>query len=420
MRAPTFSVVQVPVLLLILALAAPSRLAAQEATLVPQPSNPPVIVAEGTVSLGSEALAWQVTWRETHVSPNATPEPNVPVGFVVADTQAVDLSVRPAGDEPEHVPARDAGFTPGGFRQVRSDGASPAPYYAIVLVPGPADPTAGGNDPNLLLLSAGFPVPSAESRLQLWAGLLAPSATWTVPQSDAIVALLVTSGAIEVQAAGATASQTVVAGEAAAVPPGSGVSVRGSAEAVVYAAVILDEASVTPTAAPINSGPRRTPTPTATSAPSRRDPTPTPLVTPTSVAPTLEPSPTVTPTSVPLDSDGDGLTDQDEAMRGTNPLSNDSDGDGVFDGYEVSVGLNPLSPDSDGDGVSDYDELANETVDPGSGDADGDGLTDGFEEQVSLTDPNDADTDDDGVSDGEEWNRGTDPLVPDNPSDVLR
>ena len=101
----------------------------------------------------------------------------------------------------------------------------------------------------------------------------------------------------------------------------------------------------------------------------------------------MAPSPTVTPTNVPLDSDGDGLTDDDETTRGTNPMSNDSDGDGVFDGYEVSVGLNPLSPDSDGDGVSDYDEVANETVDPGSGDADGDGLTDGFEGQVSLTNP---------------------------------
>lgn len=420
MRAATFPMPHWPVLLLILTLAAPTRLAAQEATLVPQPANPPVIVAEGMASLGSEDLAWQVTWREAHVSPYATPEPNVPVGFVVADTQAVEVSVRPAGDAPEQVPARDAGFTPGGFRQVRSEGASPAPYYAIVLVPGSGEPTAGEDDPNLLLLSDGFPVLSGVSRLQLWAGLLAPLATWTLPHSEAVVALLVTSGAIEVEAAGAPGPLTLVAGEAAAVPPGSGVSVRGSAEAVVYAAVILDEASVTPTAAPINSGPRRTPTPTATSAPSRRDPTPTPFVMPTSVATTPEPSPTLTPTSVPLDSDGDGLTDEDEAARGTNPMSNDSDGDGVFDGYEGSVGLNPLSPDSDGDGVSDYDELANEAADPGSGDADGDGLTDGFEGQVSLTDPNDPDSDDDRVSDGEEWNRGTDPLVPDSAGDGLR
>ena len=58
MRAPTYPVVQFPVLLLILALAAPSRLAAQEATLVPQPSNPPVIVAEGTVVFVAGQIGW--------------------------------------------------------------------------------------------------------------------------------------------------------------------------------------------------------------------------------------------------------------------------------------------------------------------------------------------------------------------------
>lgn len=396
--------------LLIIALVAPPGIAAQDATMVPQPSQPPVIVAEGTASLGTDDLAWEVTRRESHVSSLATPEPNVPVGFVVADTGPVDLSVKPAGDDPEHVPARDAGFTPAGFRQVRSDGAAPVPYYAIVLVPTPDETTAGGSDPNLLLMSDGFPVPSGESRLQLWAGLLSPPGTWTLPGSDAPVALLVTSGAVEVQVSGAPDSLTLVAGEAGAVPPGSVVTVRGSAEAVVYATVILPETEVTPTAAPTSAGPRRTPAPSPTSVSAA----PTPTATSTS-----EPTATVTPTSVPVDSDGDGLTDQDEAARGTSPTSNDSDGDGVFDGYEVSVGLNPLSADSDGDGVNDYDEVANETVDPGSGDADGDELTDGFEDQVSLTNPNDADSDDDGLSDGDEWNLGTDPLVPDSDGDGL-
>lgn len=396
--------------LVIAALATPPGLVAQEATEVPQPGNPPKLVAEGTASPGSENLAWEVTRRESHVSPMATPEPNVPIGFVVADTETVTLSVRPAGDEPEQVPARDAGFMPAGFRQVRSAGPSAVPYYAIVLIPPPDDTTVAGNDPNLLLQSDGFPVPSAESRLQLWAALLAPTETWTLPASEVPVALLVTDGAVEVKAAGEPDTATLVAGEAGVVPPGSVVSVRGSAKAIVYATVILEEASITPTALPTSSGPRRTPVPTSTSASPGQDPSST-------VTPTMAPSPTVTPTNVPLDSDGDGLTDDDETTRGTNPMSNDSDGDGVFDGYEVSVGLNPLSPDSDGDGVSDYDEVANETVDPGSGDADGDGLTDGFEGQVSLTNPNDADSDDDGLGDGDEWNRGTNPLVPDSDGD---
>ncbi len=42
------------------------------------------------------------------------------------------------------------------------------------------------------------------------------------------------------------------------------------------------------------------------------------------------------------DTDGDGLTDQEEEDLGTNPLNPDSDFDGLSDGYEVSLGLNPL------------------------------------------------------------------------------
>jgi hypothetical protein len=387
--------------------------AAQETTIVPQPSDPPVIVAEGKATLGSEELAWQVTRRATHTSPFQTPEPEVPVGFVIADTEEVALSDQGNGSDPELVPAGDAGFTLAGFRQVRSDGASPAPYFAMSLIPVLANPGIAVSDLELLLLGDGFQAPAGESRLQLWGGRLAPAASWTLPQSEVIIALLVTSGAVEIQAEGAPEPVTLVAGEADAVPGGSVVSVRGSAEAVVYAAVIINEASVTPTMFPTQVGPRRTPIPTATTVPPRREPTPT------STQMAME-EPTIVPTAVSLDSDADGLTDLDEAALGTNPLSNDSDGDGVFDGYEVSLGLNPLSSDSDGDGMSDYDELNTDTEDPGSGDADGDGLTDGFEEQVTGTNPNDADSDDDGISDGEEWNTGTDPLDPGDPIDVIR
>ena len=42
-----------------------------------------------------------------------------------------------------------------------------------------------------------------------------------------------------------------------------------------------------------------------------------------------------------LDSDGDGLTDADEATRGTNPNLKDTDSDGVTDGREVADGTNP-------------------------------------------------------------------------------
>ena len=69
------------------------------------------------------------------------------------------------------------------------------------------------------------------------------------------------------------------------------------------------------------------------------------------------PGTTLTTTGA-VDSDQDGLSDEDEATRGTDPLVADSDGDGLNDGSEVNTHLtNPLSADTDGDGFSDNGEI---------------------------------------------------------------
>ncbi|MTB91299.1 YSIRK-type signal peptide-containing protein, partial [Streptococcus sp. zg-36] len=109
------------------------------------------------------------------------------------------------------------------------------------------------------------------------------------------------------------------------------------------------------------------------------------------------------------DSDGDGVNDGDEKTNGTDPLKSDSDGDGLSDGKEKELGTDPLKADSDGDGVNDGDEKANGT-DPLKADSDEDGLSDGKEKELG-TDPTKADTDGDGVNDGEEVDKGTDPKV---------
>lgn len=75
------------------------------------------------------------------------------------------------------------------------------------------------------------------------------------------------------------------------------------------------------------------------------------------------------------------------------------------------------SLDSDGDGLSD-DEEAELGTDPRNPDSDGDGLKDGEEVNRYRTDPLDDDTDDDGYGDGEEVKEiKSDPLDPDDPPD---
>ncbi len=122
----------------------------------------------------------------------------------------------------------------------------------------------------------------------------------------------------------------------------------------------------------------------------------------------------------PIDTDGDGVTDDEEIARGTDPNSADSDGDGVSDGEEAELGTDPLSSDSDNDGLSDGDEVNSHNTDPMNPDTDGDGLSDGDEVNKYRTDPLDAngDADDDGVSDVDEINTyNTDPNNADSDGD---
>ncbi len=76
------------------------------------------------------------------------------------------------------------------------------------------------------------------------------------------------------------------------------------------------------------------------------------------------------------DPDGDGLTNLEEYLSGTNPLMNDTDNDGVRDADE----------DTDGDGLSNADELVKYGTMPNQVDTDDDGVTD-KEEVTGKVDP---------------------------------
>ncbi len=103
------------------------------------------------------------------------------------------------------------------------------------------------------------------------------------------------------------------------------------------------------------------------------------------------------------DSDDDDLTDSEEVALGTNPNLADSDGGGVSDGAEVKVdGTNPLDAgddvqtDRDGDGLTDSEETVLGT-DPDDPDSDDDGYSDGQEidDGTNPLDPDDPGSPDD-------------------------
>ncbi|MEN3943019.1 RHS repeat-associated core domain-containing protein [Prosthecobacter sp. SYSU 5D2] len=132
----------------------------------------------------------------------------------------------------------------------------------------------------------------------------------------------------------------------------------------------------------------------------------------------------------PLDSDGDGLTDDDEVyVFYTDPWLADSDGDGLYDGEEIMYGTDPWKIDTDDDGLTDLDELAVYFSDPNNPhslsslyldslmvdvtDSDNDGIPDAIENfyapAMSSINPEDAqgDLDADHTSNLQEYLQGT-------------
>jgi hypothetical protein len=109
------------------------------------------------------------------------------------------------------------------------------------------------------------------------------------------------------------------------------------------------------------------------------------------------------------DSDGDGLTDSEEDILGTDPLNRDTDGDGFNDLLEHRLrtsGLDPVDP-SDADCALDVDKQ----------DSDGDGLRD-CEERYLGTRSKRFDTDFDGVPDYPEVWFDTLPTIDDLAQDL--
>ena len=113
------------------------------------------------------------------------------------------------------------------------------------------------------------------------------------------------------------------------------------------------------------------------------------------------------------DPDGDGLNNQTEFTRRTNPTATDSDADGLGDAVETDTGT--------------YVSAANTGTKPTVPDTDGDGLNDGAETNTGTfvsamnagTNPHAVDSDSDKFMDGEEVRRGFNPTAaPSHPPEV--
>jgi serine/threonine protein kinase len=99
-------------------------------------------------------------------------------------------------------------------------------------------------------------------------------------------------------------------------------------------------------------------------------------------------------------------------IAATAAIEGDADGDGLSNQQEELLGTDPELPDSDGDGLTDGEEMLTIGSDPRKRDSDGDILLDGDEVNLYGTDPTQTDTDGDGMDDGIEIAQGSDPLTP--------
>jgi len=96
----------------------------------------------------------------------------------------------------------------------------------------------------------------------------------------------------------------------------------------------------------------------------------------------------------PLDSDGDGLPDDEEPDWNTDPFDPDTDKDGLSDGEEVYEWKTvPTNPDTDHDALTDgFDEVHKYGTHPLVRDTDGGGVADGhevIEDDTNPLDPSD-------------------------------
>lgn len=364
------------------------------------------VVANGVISLEEGPSRWHITRHIAEAGGNPT-EITSP-GFVLAENTPILVTDQASGNRYRLASGEALMLHRGTEVTVETFGA-PDSFVFIHLVPDEAEPLANAAD--RILTSASFPVQGGDYDADLLRDVLEEGEASSIPAGALPTSLYILRG--EVSITSGNDERTLEAGESATFS--GDLEITAVADGSVFyagfvgASVPEVETAATPVpATPEPATPEATPL-TATPTPAPPTPTPEPdPATPTPAPPTPTPEPTA---DTAVDSDGDGLTDIQEANLGTDPANPDTDDDGISDGDEINVGgSDPLNLDTDGDLLYDGGELLFLTaiLDP---DTDDDFLSDGSEVYIYGTNPTNADTDGDGVPDGVEISNGTNPLA---------
>ncbi|HEU5433390.1 MAG TPA: hypothetical protein VFU81_17125, partial [Thermomicrobiales bacterium] len=362
-------------------------------------------------------LAGPVVWRvrEVSLAPNGGVEAG-PASFTLQRTGASTVRDEQTGRRARLEPGEAYYMAANAPYSRSAAGSDQSSVWVIELVPPDVAAQASGGT----VLFASQPVqtyPQGAFDTELHRGVLLTNEVSELPAQTGPALLMIASGRVEATV-GANPPQTIGAGAGMMVD--GAISLR-NAEAAPASFILASfgdqlEGSEAPAPTPAPAAPAVTPAPLVPDqqpAAQQAQTQPQAQAQPPSDQPQAAPA-AQQANPAPGDTDGDGLSDVDEARLGTDPLNKDYDGDGLLDGAEVyQYGTDPLNNDTDGDGLLDGEEINTYGTSPTSADTDGDGLSDADEIYRYGSNPTVYDTDGDGHPDGEEVIvDGTDPADP--------
>ena len=318
------------------------------------------IIAQGLVYVESDEIVWRARQIDIPTVEDAVSIGADNVSFLVQRTgetvvrnDVTNKRTRIEVGEAFYAPAGDA-YTRANYVEAESQA-----WLIELTVPDAEPDTLTGGD--IFYESETFgDVPTGTYDAELTRGVLFPDEEdfFLVQTGSAMV--MATYGSIEVSS-GTDAPVTLEVGDGQLVT--GDVAIRnGGPEPVAYVVAAIGAPVADPVAA--DDAPEATPGATDDGTPQAADPVDEGDATGDDTGDATGGVPVVEGDDG-TDSDGDRLTDAQEAELGTDAFTQDTDADGIDDGTElIDFGTDSLNPDSDADGFSDGDEQYSFGTDP--------------------------------------------------------